>query len=615
MSNLGSMSVGSTVKLKVNGTARDFIIVHQGKPSSMYDNSCNGTWLLMKDVYETRQWHSSNTNSYKASTIHEYLNGTFLNLFDSNIKNSIKQVKIPYVNGTGNSAVASGSSGLSAKIFLLSGYEVGWAQSTHSYFPVDGACLKYFEGTSSTDSKRIGYLNGSATGWWLRSPYTNYTGNAWHVYSNGDCYSGSRCTYSCGVRPALVLDSLLSVSSDGSVSTNSAPSTPSSITVPSSIMGGTTITVKWGTSTDSDSNLEGYKVERSTNGGSSWSQIYQGNATSTTNTVAMGTSSVMYRVKAYDSAGAESGYKTSSQITVINNHAPTAPATLSVPTAVKGGGSITITWTASTDEDGNLSGYKLERSVNGGAYSEIYKGTALTYKGSITKGWNTVQYRVKAYDPYAESGYTTSTSRTVDNNTAPTITCSNASGSNLGTKNSGFEVSYSVDDVDSADSVTVKEKLDGTVKRTFTATKKATNKFQVTGEYFMKVLNGSHTLAVEASDGKATTTHSLTFTKSVTSLSVTLSSPIALDAAPEVCAISITGSIPGDAVLTVKVTNNANDASPVWEDATSAVKSGLNHIFENKTASNGFAFNFLVTAERGASGNGGYITSIQGGVQ
>ena len=106
---LSTKAVGSTVKLKVNGTAREFLVVHQGKPSSLYDESCNGTWLLMKDCYESRQWHSSNSNSYKASTIHTYLNGTFLNLFDADIREVIKQVKIPYVNGTGNSAVASGS--------------------------------------------------------------------------------------------------------------------------------------------------------------------------------------------------------------------------------------------------------------------------------------------------------------------------------------------------------------------------------------------------------------------------------------------------------------------------------------------------------------------------
>ena len=75
---IGTKAVGSIVKLTVGGTLRNFIIVHQGKPSSMYDESCNGTWLLMKDVYETRQWHSSNVNDYANSTIHSYLNSTFL---------------------------------------------------------------------------------------------------------------------------------------------------------------------------------------------------------------------------------------------------------------------------------------------------------------------------------------------------------------------------------------------------------------------------------------------------------------------------------------------------------------------------------------------------------
>ena len=99
---LSTKAVGSTVKLKVNGTAKEFIVVHQGKPSSLYDNSCDGTWLLMKDIYENRQWHSSNVNNLENSTIHSYLNGTFLNLFESNIRDAIKQVKLPYRKNGGS---------------------------------------------------------------------------------------------------------------------------------------------------------------------------------------------------------------------------------------------------------------------------------------------------------------------------------------------------------------------------------------------------------------------------------------------------------------------------------------------------------------------------------
>ena len=612
---LSSKAIGSTIKLKVNGSAKDFIVVHQGKPSSVYDDSCNGTWLLMKDIYENRQWHSSNANDYANSTIHSYLNSTFLNLFESNIKNAIKQVKLPYRKGSGTSTtVTSGSNGLSAKIFLLSATETSFS---FSYMPSgEGAELAYFKGCAdnSSDSKRVAYLNGSAALWWLRSPYCGGFYGALYVGSVGD-WRGSGCSDSCGIRPALILPSTLLVSDDGTVSTNTAPSTPGSISVPSSIMGGTNISISWAKSSDAESNLAGYKVERSTNGGSSWSQIYQGTATSTTNNVAFGTTSVMYRVKAYDTEGLESGWRTSSQVTVVNNNAPSAPPSIAVPNDVKGGSTLVISWTAASDSDGNLSGYILERSTDGGSsYTQVYKGNALTYTDTITKGWSTVMYRVKAYDSYnAQSGYTTSTKRTVDNNTTPTITTSSAA--NLGTKSSGFTVSYSVDDKDAGDTLTVTEKLDGTTKRTYTATRKTTNSFAVTGEYFQKITNGSHTMTVTVTDGKATVTKTFTFTKAVTAASITLAKPMEADAQITLCAITVGGLIPADAVFKVEVTNNGKDSSPVWEDATTEARNGRNHLFTNQTAANGFAFNFRVTAERGASGESGYIASIQGGFQ
>ena len=612
---LSSKAIGSTIKLKVNGSAKDFIVVHQGKPSSVYDDSCSGTWLLMKDIYENRQWHSSDTNDYANSTIHSYLNSTFLAMLDSNIQKAIKQVKLPYRKGSGTSTtVTSGSNGLPAKIFLLSATEMSF---NFSYMPSgEGAELAYFKGCAdnSLDSKRVAYLNGSATGWWLRSPSCNYFYNALCVSSNGD-WSDYGCSNSYGIRPALILPSTLLVSDDGTVSTNTAPSTPGSISVPSSIMGGTNISISWAKSSDAESNLAGYKVERSTNGGSSWSQIYQGTATSTTNNVAFGTTSVMYRVKAYDTEGLESGWRTSSQVTVVNNNAPSAPPSIAVPNDVKGGSTLVISWTAASDSDGNLSGYILERSTDGGSsYTQVYKGNALTYTDTITKGWSTVMYRVKAYDSYnAQSGYTTSTKRTVDNNTTPTITTSSAA--NLGTKSSGFTISYSVDDKDAGDTLTVTEKLDGTTKRTYTATRKTTNSFAVTGEYFQKITNGSHTMTVTVTDGKATVTKTFTFTKAVTAASITLAKPMEADAQITLCAITVGGLIPADAVFKVEVTNNGKDSSPVWEDATTEARNGRNHLFTNQTAANGFAFNFRVTAERGASGESGYIASIQGGFQ
>ena len=220
---LGTKAVGSIVKIKVNGASKDFIVVQQGNPNtSTYDSSCNGTWLLMKDIYTTSTF--GNNNSYKDSSIHTYLNGTFYNLIDSNIRAAIKQVKIPYQNGTGSGgSLATGSNGLSTKVFLLSGYEVGWTTSDNGYFPKDGVRLAYFGNSSSGNSKRIAYNGSSAALWWLRSPYTgDYDDSVWLVDADGS-YGYSWCKGPYGVRPAFILPSTLVVSDDGTVSVNTAP--------------------------------------------------------------------------------------------------------------------------------------------------------------------------------------------------------------------------------------------------------------------------------------------------------------------------------------------------------------------------------------------------------
>ena len=414
---LGTKAVGSIVKIKVNGASKDFIVVQQGNPNtSTYDSSCNGTWLLMKDIYTTSAF--GNNNSYKDSSIHTYLNGTFYNLIDSNIRAAIKQVKIPYQNGTGSGgSLATGSNGLSTKVFLLSGYEVGWTTSDNGYFPKDGVRLAYFGNSSGGNSKRVAYNGSSAAIWWLRSPYTSNNSYVWYVSTDG---SGNYNWYnhSCGVRPAFILPSTLVVSDDGTVSVNTAPAI-------------------------------------------------------------------------------------------------------------------------------------------------------------------------------------------------------NASSTNLGEKNAPFNFGYTVTDAD-GDTLTVTEKLDGktTATRTGVASGTALTFEQAADAAgFQRVLNGSHTLTVEVSDGKETTSASATFTKTVHAASVTLTTPLAVDGDITVAVLQVTGSIPDDAKFKAEVTNNALDSSPVWQDATTEVKKGVNIVFENKTATNGAAFNFRVSVERGESGEGGYIEAVSGAFQ
>ena len=237
---LGKLSVGSTVLLDVDGGKRDFIIVNQGLPSSDYDDSCDGTWLLMKDIYEQRAWNDiiSTSNSYSKSSIHNYLNSKFPELLDPDIQNVIKLVKIPYTkisdktdssasgsmtgsttSGSMNGTIASGSNGLMTKIFLLSLAETG---INYPNVIAEGSILEYF--TPSDYDARIGYYEGKAQGWWLRSIYTRNNNPAAYINDSGDV-SWSIVTSDLygGVRPAMILPSTLIVDDNGFVTPVSVP--------------------------------------------------------------------------------------------------------------------------------------------------------------------------------------------------------------------------------------------------------------------------------------------------------------------------------------------------------------------------------------------------------
>lgn len=229
MATLGEQSVGSTVKVKINGTATDFLVVHNGKPSSVYDSSCDGVWLLMTDLYTSRAFDSTN-GDYASSDIAAYLNGTFLNLIDSNVKGIVKQANIPYTNGSGS--LMTGSSGFSTKVFLLSHHEVGL---TTSYANAEGAALSYFNGAAN--SKRIAKLSGKANAWWLRSPMKMMLTYPLQIDTTGGAAYTAAST-SLGVRPAFILPTDANVADDGTVSAGGTKAISGTVCI-----GGTTRTL------------------------------------------------------------------------------------------------------------------------------------------------------------------------------------------------------------------------------------------------------------------------------------------------------------------------------------------------------------------------------------
>ena len=202
-------------------------------------------------------------------------------------------------------------------------------------------------------------------------------------------------------------------------------------------------------------------------------------------------------------------------------------------------------------------------------------------------------------------------------NTAPTLTSpSGPSGTNLGIKNTPFLFEYTAADADGG-TLAVTETLDGETTRSFTAASGTAQGFAAVGDsqHFLPLANGAHTIQVTASDGVASASLTAAFTKAVTSASLTLTQPMAVSSPISVAVLSVSGSIPADADYSVQVTNNALDDTPVWQDATEAVRQGANILFANKAAANGPAFNFRISAARGPSGTGGSIDGVSGAFQ
>ena len=295
------------------------------------------------------------------------------------------------------------------------------------------------------------------------------------------------------------------------------------------------------------------------------------------------------------------------------------PVSVSYSSSIQGGQTVAITINPST---GNVYGgtikYKVEYQLNGGSWKVANSGTTNTNLSILVPaGTQTFRARATASDNMGFTSTTAVTGATVNvvNNAAPVISCGTSS---LGEVAEPFSVTYSVSDED-GDTMTITEKIDGTVIRSYSASSGSSGEqtFNPSAAQWLTTLNGSHTATITADDGKGgVTTHSISFTRAVYTMSVTLETPMETDAAITKCVVNIARNLPADAEWSLLVTNNAFDPEPVWEDITQYVKNGWNWVFENQTVTSGrYGFNFKLTCTRGASGQGGYVDTISGGFE
>lgn len=306
-----------------------------------------------------------------------------------------------------------------------------------------------------------------------------------------------------------------------------------------------------------------------------------------------------------DTADADGTY------TFVWNSAPNKPDLINTPATIYGGKSNPISWSAATDADGDAVTYQLECSINGGAYTQIYNGRALSYAHLVPLGVMVVSYRVKATDPSGESSdYTTSPTLMPVDNYPPEIS---GSDSNLGVKTDGFLGTYYISDANN-DTVTVTEAIDGVRIRSIVATLGEVIEYGVTGDTWLALPNGSHTLTISATDGIDTTVRTYTFTKMVDWLEIQNERPWDSSTMPTRIMVVVTRNIPIGASFKVEVCNNGYDTFPTWEDATAAVQSGMVHVFSNKSkdSNNLWGVCVRVTVERNGATGACYVSAIGG---
>ena len=276
-----------------------------------------------------------------------------------------------------------------------------------------------------------------------------------------------------------------------------------------------------------------------------------------------------------DSAGSDGAY------TIAWNRTPTTPPSITVPETIRSGKGAVITWAGSTDPEGGAVSYELERKINSGSFTQVYAGRALTYTDTgVGSSANTVQWRVRAKDNLgAYSRYLMGPSRTVVHNVDPTVS---GSDTNLGTVTSPPSVSFTVNDADTTDELTVVKSLDDVEVYTIEdAVRKQTYTFALTAAQFAGLADGQHTMKVTVTDSAGNSaTRTTTFTRSVSGIEFIVD-PIETDAKAQKILVSLR-YYAADSAVVLSVCNNAMDASPTWETATP----GLKHLFTNasKTA-------------------------------
>jgi formylglycine-generating enzyme required for sulfatase activity len=188
-----------------------------------------------------------------------------------------------------------------------------------------------------------------------------------------------------------------SYSNTANATTLQIPTAPSGLGA--SALSVSSIRLTW---TDNSSNETGFKIDRSPNGSTGWTQVQltAANALTWDDTGLSAGTTYYYQMRATN-AGGDSGYSNTANATTLQ--IPTAPSGLGA--SALSVSSIRLTW---TDNSSNETGFKIERSPNGSSgwtQVQLTAANAITYDDTVLALGTIYYYRVRATNAGGDSGY------------------------------------------------------------------------------------------------------------------------------------------------------------------------------------------------------------------
>lgn len=217
--------------------------------------------------------------------------------------------------------------------------------SSASAYPTNGSSGSYwyvYQGSDSIDATAVGYSNQSPMGgqsitinvtpatptYGGTIQYTyqvQLSGGSWTTIATKTTATSQQYTIPAGTTSfaARVVandtwgfsSSTYTTGSTLTVTNNLPPTAPGSISI-GSVVGGQQCTITWTAATDPDGTIASYQLERQTDNGDTWTQIYSGSNLTYTDTINADWATVNYRVKATDDDGDSGPYATGTMQTV-----------------------------------------------------------------------------------------------------------------------------------------------------------------------------------------------------------------------------------------------------------------------------------------------------------